>query len=321
MRPDLQRRPSQSRSAFTLVELLVVLSIIGVLVALILPAVQSSRESARRLACSNQLKQIGLALQAYHDVHRQLPPGGIALEDCCLGPHLTTWTIAILPFVEQQALFDRYDGRLPNEHAANRSVVQSLVPVYACPSDINTAQLEIPQSGRGALSRWAPGSYRAVSGATNSVHGDWYFDNSSIPDQMPRAWRGAMHVTRAAKCLAAERIENIVDGTAHTMVVGEYQTGSNNRRRTFWAYAYNSFNQSSVQHQRRTLIPDYDACVSQSGPGGDHACKRGFASFHRNGMNGLFADGSVRPMNLTQIDLAVWWAMGTIAGGEPGYEP
>ena len=115
----------------TLVELLVVLSIVGVLVALILPAVQASRESARRLACSNHLKQIGLALQAYHDSHRQLPPGGIALADCCLHPHLTTWAISLLPYVEQQGLYDKYDRSLPNEHPANRQVVQTLVPVYA----------------------------------------------------------------------------------------------------------------------------------------------------------------------------------------------
>ncbi|MDA1053647.1 MAG: DUF1559 domain-containing protein [Planctomycetota bacterium] len=308
---------TNTHHGFTLVELLVVLSIVAVLVALILPAVQASRESARRLACSNNLKQIGLALQAYHDGHRQLPPGGIALGDCCLRPHLITWTISILPYVEQQGLYDQYQQTLPNEHPANRQVVQTLVPIYSCPSDVGTTDLEQPESGLGALKAWAPGSYRAVSGASIGVNGDWYFDNSSVPDQMPRGWRGAMHVTRRSKRLSTERFGNIIDGTANTMVVGEYHTRSHNRRRTFWAYAYNSFNQSSVQRQRRTLIPDYDACVSQGGAGGDNPCKRAFASFHRKGMNGLFADGSVRPINLPEIDMSAWWAIGTIAGGEP----
>ena len=320
MHIEREQTSSNTRRGFTLVELLVVLSIVGVLVALILPAVQASRESARRLACSNHLKQIGLALQIYHDSHRQLPPGGIALGDCCLQPHLTTWTISLLPYVEQQGLYDKYDRSLPNEHPANRQVVQTLVPVYACPSDIRTTELEQPESGLGALKQWAPGSYRAVSGATISVNGDWYFDNSSVPVQMPRNWRGAMHVARRSKQLGSERYGDITDGTSNTIVVGEYHTRSHNQRRTFWAYTYNSYNQSSVQRQRRTLIPDYDACVARSGPGGEDACKRAFGSFHRKGMNALFADGTVRWLNLPEIDLSVWWSLGTIAGSEPVHE-
>ena len=96
------------KRGFTLVELLVVIAIIGVLVALLLPAVQSAREAARRSACQNNLKQIGLALHNYHDTFLYFPPGGITLGGCCATPSYTSWSISILPFLEQTPLADKY---------------------------------------------------------------------------------------------------------------------------------------------------------------------------------------------------------------------
>src|SRR3954451_10032584 len=97
----LAKRPRRlvhrKKLAFTLVELLVVIAIIGVLVALLLPAVQAARESARRSQCTNNLKQLGVAMQNYHDAKRQLPLGNIS---CCWG----TWQMLILPYIEQQQL-------------------------------------------------------------------------------------------------------------------------------------------------------------------------------------------------------------------------
>src|SRR6185369_3080712 len=92
---------SPIKRAFTLVELLVVIAIIGVLVALLLPAVQAARESARRAQCTNNLKQIGIAVHNYDDVWKTLPPG-------CYHGVFGTWVLHILPFVEQQSLYDRY---------------------------------------------------------------------------------------------------------------------------------------------------------------------------------------------------------------------
>src|SRR5437660_9676642 len=97
-----------NRRGFTLVELLVVIAIIGVLVALLRPAVQQAREAARRMQCTNNLKQIGIALHNHHDVKLTFPPG--ALNTGHNGtPVYTTWTIEILPFMEQQALYQQYD--------------------------------------------------------------------------------------------------------------------------------------------------------------------------------------------------------------------
>ena len=131
---SMNSRPDNSQG-FTLVELLVVIAIIAMLVTLLLPAVQSAREAARRTQCLNKLKQIGLAVNIYETSKQEYPPGGVTTELCCSNPHFMTWTIAILPFLEQQQLFDMYDDSLPNEHPKNWAVRFQHVPDFVCPSE------------------------------------------------------------------------------------------------------------------------------------------------------------------------------------------
>ena len=102
---------SRTRAGFTLVELLVVIAIIGVLVALLLPAVQQAREAARRSSCMNNLRQLAIALHNHHDAKGTLPPGGTYYGLCCTPPTYTTWTIEILPFMEQQNIYQQYQHK------------------------------------------------------------------------------------------------------------------------------------------------------------------------------------------------------------------
>src|SRR5262245_58450421 len=133
------------RQGFTLVELLVVIAIIGVLVALLLPAVQSARESARRSKCINNLKQIGLAVHNYENTFRTFPIGAY---DCCYG----TWLLSILPYIEQGALYQQYvrpgamegfgganGGDIRYGTAVNLPVTRTQIMTYWCPSDTKSA--------------------------------------------------------------------------------------------------------------------------------------------------------------------------------------
>jgi len=123
------------RVGFTLVELLVVIAIIGILVALLLPAVQAAREAARRTQCTNNLKQLGLALHNYHDTYKSFPARGV-FGAANTGPPMRayhhTWIEAILPFIEQQPLYDSVNHNAP---VWGQPIVGTAVPAILCPSD------------------------------------------------------------------------------------------------------------------------------------------------------------------------------------------
>src|SRR3954452_13955808 len=110
------RSDSRRRTGFTLIELLVVIAIIGVLIGLLLPAVQKVRDAANRMSCANNLKQIGLSLHKHHDTIGTLPPGGMQTGPNG-DPGYTTWAIDILPYMEQDALYKRYNQLTLNETA------------------------------------------------------------------------------------------------------------------------------------------------------------------------------------------------------------
>ena len=301
-------------AGFTLVELLVVIAIIGILVALLLPAVQQAREAARRMQCSNSLKQIGLAVHNYHDTNKTFPPGNITEGPCCGTRSRTTWAISILPYMENQPLYDQYDMNAFNEDPVNAFVREQFVKIYICPSDINTNRLERPGSGPGNRLEYAPGSYRAVSCASN---GRCWGDNHQIFDSGQFCFRnrGVMHHvgTRQAN---VENFASILDGSSNTLMVGEFHTRTQNRRRTFWAYTYTSYNQSSITFdQPRVLIPDYNRCVSIGGVGGSNACKRGWGSFHPGSLQYCLADGSVRNV-AENTDINILARLATINGNE-----
>lgn len=322
------------RPGFTLVELLVVIAIIGILVALLLPAVQAAREAARRTSCTNNLKQIGIALHNYHSAYHTFPPGSISVGSIGSN-HYTTWTIAILPYMEEQATYDLFmknrNPAIPHtyyiESTAHTAFQQTILQSMLCPSDINVTQLARPESGAGYNLLWAPGSYRAMSGRSTGQTGDHYWDNPEVADvssnDMPDAWRGALHVVRETggnRTFSAESFKNITDGASHTLMVGEYHTLTQNdevnSRRTFWAYGYTSYNQSSAFLESRTLLPDYLRCIAIGG-GGEHTCKRAWGSLHAGGaIQFLVCDASVHTIE-QNVDVVLYVNLSTIAGEEP----
>jgi len=307
--------PSRRRlsSAFTLIELLVVVAIIAILIALLLPAVQAPREAAKRIQCTNQLKQLALAVHNYESAYKRFPPGSITEGLCCGTKSLTTWTISILPYLEQQSVYDRYNFRKFNEDAENKTVREMYMPAYVCPSDRNVNRLEKPESGPGAGLDYMPGSYRAVSGRMNPAT-NGYMDNSEGKD-VPFHWRGLLHHVGTPN-FTAEKHSNIIDGTSNTIMIGEYTTLTYNTRRTFWAYSYTSYNQSSISLESRTINTDYQKCIDTAGANGANPCKRSFGSLHKgSGLNYALCDGSVRWVTYN-IDLNLLSGLATIAGKE-----
>jgi prepilin-type N-terminal cleavage/methylation domain-containing protein len=139
----------KSKAGFTLVELLVVIAIIGVMVGLLLPAVQAAREAARRMSCQNNLKQIGLALHNYHDTHNTFPPGavwGVGPRAPFTLPYHHTWNVMILPFMEQQGLYDSINKALPIWPqvlpTTNQLIISQQIPTLRCPSDAGSSKAE-----------------------------------------------------------------------------------------------------------------------------------------------------------------------------------
>src|SRR3954452_17767140 len=141
---QVEQAAMSKRAAFTLVELLVVIAIIGILVALLLPAIQAAREAARRSQCSNNMKQIGLAVQNYVSTRKYLPPVRIA-------DHQQTWLVLILPHLEEQQVADLWDSKLGCFYNQSLQMRTSVINAYFCPSQFHDSRLvtTMPDSSGG----------------------------------------------------------------------------------------------------------------------------------------------------------------------------
>ena len=216
------------RQAFTLIELLVVIAIIGILIALLLPAVQAVREAARRAQCASNLKQLGIAMHSYHASNGSLPPGGVHTgTNAAVDPTLDrgSWGIAILPFVEETPLYSQYNRALYNTHPQNLPVLQRFVSAFLCPSDVNTDKLDYPVDLPTTL--LAPGSYKGVSGAPAGGGNYWDYPPSAASAAIVLQTRGPLHMVGVAG-LVSERFKAITDGLTNTLLVGEYHTSTAN---------------------------------------------------------------------------------------------
>jgi len=218
------------RSAFTLVELLVVIAIIGVLVALLLPAVQAAREAARRNSCQNNLKQTSLAMHNYEDIYKTLP-GGVGRYGCCWG----TWQVRMLPYLEQGSLAGIYQNSDGNDATgiryrgtANLAVTQKRIKVWTCPSDIpnapnggitshnyvvnygNTSFFQQPITSGGVTIQFLGAPFSAYTDSSDG--GDGPIDAGSVASFRDVFGRPI-------------RLAQISDGTSNTLMMGENVQG------------------------------------------------------------------------------------------------
>ena len=308
---------------FTLVELLVVIAIIGVLVALLLPAIQAAREAARRAQCVNNLKQLGIAMQNYHDTKRELPKGNVS---CCWG----TWQMAILPFIEQAQLGDRYQF-LPKSAVSfddpyrydsnsnsvtpavtNLDVVRTRIATLTCPSDE-------PQSlGNGVTFH----NYVVNYGTTNHIGQDYFPPTSPAHVKyLPGPFIGFDFGDPQQKIEST--FKKISDGLSNTILASETVQGQNGDHRglTWWGFSAgfetlagpnatdDDFMQQIVYCVDELPNPP---CRQQGGPNLSRAAAR---SRHPGGVNVAMCDGSVHYKS-DDVDLLTWRAASSMVNGD-----
>jgi len=203
-------RRLRSTGGFTLVELLVVIAIIGVLVALLLPAIQAAREAARRTQCTNQLKQLGLAVQTYHDAKGHFPTGRNSK-----GPIGVSWAFEILPQLELQNVYDAYVAKERVDSQANARAMRTPIGVYACPSRRPAA------ADRDFDNDDAPSQVQGVATA-----GD-YAANAGLEEDMGMEGNdfrnGDVDLSLAGPMYSGSRIKarQVTDGLSQTLAIGE----------------------------------------------------------------------------------------------------
>lgn len=338
-KPDRRARGRQKRRhapAFTLVELLVVIAIIGILIALLLPAVQAAREAARRIQCTNQLKQLALAMHNYHAALKSFPAGGLprpspnACGGVCgiaYGGH--GWLEELLPFVEQQALHDRIKFSVAMNLEPNRSLIRDLVIAgVACPSDPRAGLL----SHRRFLDSSCPESCHMNGSFTDRSMGASYVvcmgpmmtNRCAVPAWPDRRncqgdgyyFGGQETAGLFAGGPRTYRIDDCLDGTSNTIMMGESLPSYGAHHMYFFGHCVASTNIPPNYHKNHpyNCPPEFKPTKE----GGYYACDsdmQGFKSQHPGGLNIALADGSVRFIQET-VDYRTWVFLGGRDDGE-----
>ena len=281
---------SRKVQGFTLVELLVVIAIIGILIALLLPAVQAAREAARRSSCLNNMKQMGLALHNYHDVHGRLPPGWIGYVPATNAPDpegVTGWGWAsmILPYMEQGNVTQNLlRSDLPITDAANAGARVLPLPIYLCPSDSGEPIFDLnAEDGSGPMLKLATANYIGV------------FGTLEIEDTPSNSNGAFYHHSRV-------RFADITDGLSQTLLTGERS--------------------SKLDYSTWTgVVPGGEEAMARIVGSADHTPNHfnghldDFSSRHPGGTHFLLGDGSVKFIS-DSINLQTYQGLTTRAGGE-----
>jgi prepilin-type processing-associated H-X9-DG protein/prepilin-type N-terminal cleavage/methylation domain-containing protein len=337
---NVMQRHRQSKAyylegAFTLVELLVVITIIGILIALLLPAVQAAREAARRMQCSNNLKQLGLAIANYESQHQVLPPGEIVSPgpNTSIGWGLEHTALAlILPMMEQTGASQLYNFRLRALDPLNGPAVQTQIAAYQCPSD--NAAGRRAQTGYGSY--WARSnvvvSFGSLTMCKNSV-------GSSAPKDIVRNG-GDTNTNGPFRFDVARTVADLTDGTSNTAVGSEVLAGQKEDfttsgkwdARGIWAwpmmgsFAYTHLNTPNSSVGDTLYVSSADTeCINDPTEGRPCTAtsttvydrfQAAARSRHPGGVNVAFGDGHVVFIADT-INTAVWHDLGNMADGHP----
>jgi prepilin-type N-terminal cleavage/methylation domain-containing protein len=321
----MNHRPLK-REAFTLVELLVVIAIIGILIALLLPAVQAAREAARRMQCANNLKQLGLALHNYHDVHKQFPLGAVHHQPYAFGTPSNdnhgSLLVALLPFIEQQNLYDNCDfttdTMFNSTISGGQKVHEVWVTAYLCPSDggqdyiangnplyPSTTGLKLATSNYAASmgNQWfSPCAFGAnMFGTGSAIHGH-NEDGSLISGVFSHTAWGAS-------------IADIRDGTSNTIALGEIRPSCSWHARDGWMHVNSLWFATTcpINYNNCENEPDYDPSCAPAG--GAWSCDMGFKSRHTGGCQFVLADGSVHFLS-ENIDYDTYQRLGDRRDGQ-----
>lgn len=317
-----RRAPRSSLRGFTLVELLVVIAIIGILIALLLPAVQAAREAARRMSCSSNLKQMGLALHSYHDAHQQFPLGAVHYPPYNWGGVNSnqhgSFIVGLLPFIEQQSLYDHCDFTTNTDHFSSlgpdKFVHETWIAMLLCPSDekkywggdpLYHGSPASTQHQNRAISNYGAsmgnqafgpcpfGSNMFGTGAAGHGHNE---DGSQISGLFSHTAWGAS-------------IDDISDGTSNTIAVGEIRPKCSWHARDGWMHI------NSLWFATTCPI-NFPNCPGEPGfvdgnCNAPHAwsCDMGFKSLHAGGAQFVLADGSVQFLS-ENIDYETYQMLG-----------
>lgn len=299
------------RVAFTVVELLVVIAIIGILVALLLPAVQAAREAARRMSCQNNLKNIGLALHNYESTYQVLPSGylhkfgvpGSAERDA---NHMgLAWGAAMLPQLEQPALFQAINFELPIWDPANRQPRETHLPVFLCPSDTYSEfQYVDRDTSVTPVERYACSTYAANWGPSS--------DSVNL-DDTPTESKGVFYRN------SRTHWRDIRDGLSRTLAFGERHNGpistldptagGHSVFENSWIAAVREITEYTDDHGHMVL---FETQFLPNQIGGDD---KGLSAPHGELCQFTMCDGSVHTIS-NNIDSHVYNALGTRNGGE-----
>lgn len=309
------------RNGFTLVELLVVIAIIGILIAMLLPAVQAAREAARRLQCNNAMKQCGLAVLNYESTHSRLPAGIIMENPTGSGLLVHTAQVLILPFVGEQALFDQYDFSQRVFATSNINVIRQPVSSYCCPSDPNTPVPAastnyghsnfVVNQGSELLTEYTVSSSHKRYGGTGPFQWDEAYKLSEISDGLSRT-------AMMSEVISGQAVAPANAGSSAWDVRGMWGIQYTGAHAYLHLYNPNASigDAPSAQNYQRCIDAPHAPCdansVSGNGYNNSHAAAR---SHHPGGVNVVFLDGHVSFVG-DEIDLYLWQALGTINKGE-----